>query len=229
MIKRNYFHILFLGLCLISFNVLSQDDEDPVLDFDPKKINMPLLSLRLDGGIPNPVSSQLFRKKFIGVYQCSGSLNIKLSKLITFGIGYENALFSVSNRLKFGVKTKMQTHTGFGRLSFNHFHRNSVFSTLFLSGGYSSSIFTDVVCLNEKIPVKNHSFAFLQPGYSLNFFAEENMTLGFFASYTLTNFVFNPYSICLEDWTPVDNLNSSARMSYFSIGLEMYWGLKRRK
>lgn len=227
-----FFRILFLTLVLfanVQHGLSQEEEEDPIINFDPAKIEMSLLSLRLDAGIPNPVSSQLFRKKFIGVYEVSGCLNVKLSKSFSIGAGYENSLMSVSNRLRFGVKTKMQTHTGFGRISFNRFHRNTVFSTLFLNAGYSSLLFTDVVCLDNQVPKKNFNYYFLEPGYSLNFFAEENMTLGFFLTYTLTNFRFNPYSICLEDWTSLDGFNNQKNYSYLSFGLEMYWGFKKKR
>ena len=227
-ILRFHFHPLLFFL-FIAAPLLSQDDEDPVLDFDASKIKMSLLSLRLDAGIPNPISSEVVRKKFVGVYEVSGCLNVRLAKMMSLGVGYENSLMSVSNRVRFGVKTKMQTHTGFARFSFNRYHRNAIFSTLFLNGGYSQIKFTDVVCLDNKLPNKNHSFYFLEPGYSLNFLAEENMTLGFFISYSVSNYLFNPNHICLEDWTPLDNLESTKNFSVLSFGLEMYWGLSRKK
>ena len=68
--------------------------------------------------------------------------------------------------------------------------------------------------------------AFLQPSYSINFYAEERMTLGFYFGYNYMLWQFDPEQINLADTDPdIHRFRTSGNASYWLIGLEMYIGL----
>lgn len=216
--------ILILLSFIFAVQVYGQDDV-------PQDINvkLPLVSLRLNAGIPNPTSNEVFRKKFIGIYETNLAVTFRLAKWGFIGVGFKNGLLSVSNRLKYGINTKMQMNTAFVKVGYNKFHTNKIFSTFYLNMGYNKSLFTNVVCLEGTPPDPHVSAPVIEPGYSINFFAEDNMTLGFYTSINFMTWRFDPHQVCFEQVTSLSGLSTSRNTSYINIGLEMYWGLVKKK
>ncbi len=193
------------------------------------KIEMPRFSLRLNAGVPNPTTNQVFQQKFIGIYEANLAFNINLSKLFFVGVGFKNGLLSITNRIQYGVNTKMQMNTAFVKVGCNYFHSSKVFSTFYLNMGYNKSMFASVVCPKGHQPDPHWEAAVIEPGYSINFYAEDNLTLGFYTSFNYMNRRFDPEQVCLQDLTSLKGLNTSQNTSYVNIGLEMYIGLGKKK
>jgi hypothetical protein len=145
------------------------------------------------------------------------------------GAGFKNGLMAVSNRLKYGINTKMEMNTAFLKVGYNHYHSNKTFSTFYLNGGYMKGKFTYVSCLEGAQPDPHVATSIIEPGYSINFMAEENMSLGFYATYTYMNWRFDPDQVCFSQLTSLTGLSTSKNTSYFMIGLEMYWGLAKKR
>lgn len=223
----------------LSQTVVAQDDDEedkpPVYDYEDKPPSNPpksihLIQLRLNGGVPNPLTSQVMRKAFIGIYEANLSVNFRLGNYGYVGAGFKNALFSVSNHTRFSNHTKLQTNSAYLRVGYDKYVNGSVFSSYYLNVGYTQGFYTAVDAKAKAAGNLNMSAAFLQPTYSINFFAEERMTLGFYAGYHYMMWRFDPYQIDLESTDPNFNkYKSSANASYWIIGLEMYIGLGKRK
>ena len=221
---RNLFLIIFLFLILPSLK--SQEEEDIPEDI---KINMPRMSIRLNAGVPNPTSNQVFQKKFIGIYETNVALHINLSERFFIGLGFKNGLMSITNYIQYGVNTKMQMNTAFVKIGYNHFHTSKIFSTFYINGGYNKSMFTSVICPKGNPPDNHWEAVLIEPGYSINFYAEDNLTLGFYTSFNYLNRTFDPQQVCLQDLTPLSGLSTSKNTTYINIGLEMYIGLGKKK
>ncbi|HEY1038289.1 MAG TPA: hypothetical protein VGF30_02740, partial [Bacteroidia bacterium] len=217
----------------------SQDDEEDTIPkaailedgppSEPPKSIHPV-SIRLNGGVPNPFTSQLFRKRMIGIYEANITAAVRVGKYAYVGIGYTNALFSVSNRTKFANHTKLQMNSGFVRMGYDKYHSGKMFSSLYLNTGYTHAFYTSVVNQDKDPHNLNVLCAFLQPNYSINFFAEERMTLGFCFGYKYMLWQFDPEQINMADTDPdISRFRTSGNASYWTIGLEMYIGLGKLK
>jgi hypothetical protein len=215
---------LFLLLYAFSFHLRAQDDVPADIN-----VKLPLASFRLNAGIPNPSSNEVFRRKFIGIYEVNLAFTFRIAKWGFIGVGYKNGLISVSNRLKYGINTKLEMNTAFVKAGYNYFHSNKTFSTFFLNIGYNKSKFTNVVCPDGNAPDPHFSAPVIEPGYSINFFAEDNMTLGFYTSINFMSWQFDPKQVCFDQLTSLSGMSTSKNTTYFNIGLEMYWGLAKKK
>src|ERR1700741_500228 len=150
---------------LLSVRLYGQEDAP-----DPINVKLPLVSLRINAGIPNPSSNEVFRKKFIGIYETGLAVNFRIKQWGFIGIGFKNGLISVSNRLKYGIETKMEMNTAYVKMGYNHFHTNKIFSTLSLNMGYNKSKFNGISCPDGNMPDPYVSAPVIEPGYSINFF-----------------------------------------------------------
>jgi hypothetical protein len=66
--KKWIFHLsLFFSVAIMA------QDEVPA----PINVKIPLVSLRLNAGVPNPASNQVFRTKFVGVYETNLAVNFR--------------------------------------------------------------------------------------------------------------------------------------------------------
>ncbi len=226
------FYFLFLFILSISAQVdssgvdseslLSEQDELP--SEPPEKIHP--FSIRLSAGVPNPISSELFRKNFIGIYEANLSFNLRIGRYFYSGIGANNSLLSLSNRTRFGSKTKMQSIAVFIRNGYDYYHSKKIFSSFFLVTGYKKGFYTGILNLDKKPQNPNFEFFYLQPGYSINFFSEERLTLGFYAAIQGMFWQFNPDQVNLSDaGVEVSKFSNNQNAGFWIIGLEMYIGI----
>lgn len=190
----------------------------------PAKIHT--FSLRISGGVPNPLASELFRKRMIGIYEINISSNFRIGKYFYVGAGLNNSLFSISNRTKFNAHTKLQLYSGFVRIGYDKYHHGKMFSSFYLNSGYTQGIYTGVLNMDTKPRDLNVKMGFIQPTYSINFFAEELMTLGFYGGVRYNFWQFNPDQINLADaGVDISKFKNNSNAAYWIIGLEMYIGL----
>lgn len=197
--------------------------DDPPSEI-PSKIHP--FSIRLSGGVPNPLASELFRKRMIGIYEVNVSGNFRIGEYFSVGVGINNSLFSISNRTKFAAHTKLQLYGGFVRLGYDKYHHGKMFSSIYLTGGYSQGVYTGVVNMDTKPHNLNVYMGFMQPTYSINFFAEERMTLGFYGGVRYNFWQFDPEQINLADaGVDISKFKNNSNAMYWIIGLEMYIGL----
>jgi hypothetical protein len=220
---RRLIPIWFLLFC--SMQMPGQEEDAPEII----TAKFPLVSLRLNAGIPNPSSNEVFRRKFVGIYETNLAVNFRIAKTFFIGIGFKNGLLTVTDHIQYGVNTKMQMNAAYVKAGWNYFHTNKVFSTFYLNTGYNKSMFTSVISSGKPLPDPHVSSFIIEPGYSINFFAEDNMTLGFYTSFNYMPRKFDPAQVNFAYVTSLSGLSTSQNTTYINIGLEMYWGFPKRK
>ncbi len=220
---RSLLFLLFIGC--FSVSIQAQEEEPPA----EINVKLPRFSFRLNAGVPNPTSNGVFRTKMIGIYEVNLAFNVQINNNFFAGLGWKNGLMSVTNRIQYGVNTKMEMNTAFLKIGYNHFHTSKMFSTFYLNVGYNKSRFAAVIPYNDIIPDKHWEAAVIEPGYSINFFAEDNLTLGFYTSFNYLNTPFNPEQVNFQYLTTLNGLNTSNNTTYVNIGVEMHWGLAKSK
>jgi len=206
-----------------STSAIIKNSDDPPLDA-PLKIHP--FSIRLSAGVPNPLTSELFRKRMIGIYEVNLSGNIRIGNYFYAGLGINNTLLSVSNRTKFAAHTKLQLYGGYLRIGYDKYHHAKMFSSIYLNTGYSKGFYTNVLNMSSNPHNLNVEMTFMQPTYSINFFSEDRVTLGFYGGYHFMVWNFDPNQINLADaGVNISKFKTSGNASYWLIGLEMYIGL----
>jgi hypothetical protein len=194
----------------------------------PEKIHP--FSIRISAGVPNPVSSELFRKSMIGIYEFNILAATRIGNYFYAGLGFNNSLLSLSNRTKYSAKTKMQSYGVFGRIGYDYYHSNKVFSSFFINAGYKKGFYTGILNLDKKPQNPNFEMAFFQPGYSINFFSEERLTLGFYIAGQMMFWKYNPEQLNLSDsGIEITKYKNESNTGFWIIGLEMYIGLGKQK
>lgn len=237
--KKNTF-ILLVSLLFSIINLHSQTDstlietdsfltEENQLPADPPDKIHPI-SIRLSSGVPNPLSSSLFRKSMIGIYEVNVITAARIANYWYAGIGFHNSLLSLSNRTKFNAKTKMQSYGVFLRVGYDYYHSQKIFSSFFIHAGYKKGFYTGILNLEQKPQNPNFEMTFVQPGYSINFFSEERLTLGFYLALQQMFWKFNPEQINLtESGIEISKYKNTANSGFWILGLEMYIGIGKQK
>ncbi|MCD6068818.1 MAG: hypothetical protein K0S33_3644 [Bacteroidetes bacterium] len=238
---KSQFRIICLVCALFStFVAFSQDgDDEGKLPYNyedrppsepPKSIHP--ISIRFSGGVPNPLTSRLFRHTFVGIYEANLSVNLRIGDYLYAGLGFRNTLLSVSNRNKFGSHTKMQMNSGFVRVGYDKYHSGRVFSSFYMQAGYTQGLYTGAPNYDLKPQNPKSGFAFFQPTYGINFFGDEaeRLRVGFYGGYNYMLWQFDPVQINLKDVDPdMNKYGNKSNASYWVIGLEMYVGLGKTK
>ena len=233
-------NIILVYFFLLSFHTLFSQTDSTLTDSEtfiaeensipadpPDKIHP--FSIRLSSGVPNPLNSSLFRKSMIGIYEVNVHSAFRIGNYWYAGLGFNNSLLSLSNRTKFNAKTKMQSYGVFARIGYDYYHTNKTFSSFFVNGGYKKGFYTGILNLDKKPQDPNFEMAYIQPGYSINFFSEEQLTLGFYIALQQMFWKFNPQQINLTDsGIEVSKYNNNSNASFWIIGLEMYIGLGKQ-
>jgi hypothetical protein len=196
----------------------------------PKSIH--LVSIRFSGGVPNPLTSGLFRHTFIGIYEANLSANIRIGNFMYAGLGYRNALLSVSNRNKFGSHTKLSLNCAYVRAGYDKYHSGRVFSSFYMLAGYAQGLYTGVTDYDHIDESRHLGFAFIQPTYGINFFGDEaeRFRVGFYGGYNMMLWQYDPDQI---DQSYIDanmkNYGNKFNASWWIIGVELYVGIGKTK
>lgn len=195
---------------------------------EPFKGKIPFFAIRANGCVPNPLFNETFRKSFVGIYEGSIHFDFTLYKSLYLGVGYKNGLFSVSNKVQ-QIRTKINVNSAFVKLGVSKYHSAKINTHLAVSGGYTWGNFTGIVCLKGQNPNPKYQTPFIETELSVNFFAEENFSIGPVLSYVYQPFVFNPDQICLGDWTNLGTMEYSKPTGIFNIGFCVYVGIPKRE
>jgi len=166
----------------------------------------------------------------IGIYEVNVLSAIRIGNYWYAGLGFHNSLLSLSNRTKYNAKTKMQSYGVFARIGYDYYHSQKIFSSFFINAGYKKGFYTGILSLDKKPQDPNFEMAYVQPGYSINFFSEERLTLGFYLAAQQLLWKFNPEQINLsETGIEVSKYKNNSNAGFWILGLEMYIGLGKQK
>lgn len=213
-------------LCIWCFSIVS---------FAQDKNQLSRFSFKGEGGIPSPISSQAFRNTFTGEFQAGGQFNIRIHRKFYSGIGFNYALFQTSNNFQFRIGNVSQLYNFFLRTYNTNFtlgyfmptetdSKFSRFGCIELRAGYSSNLYTNVVCLYDSVhPKKQFNTVFIQPHFSYTFMVEENLGFGGFLNYTFYLNTFDPSIACLDEFVDYSKWRNKANISWVTFGLHFHW------
>lgn len=161
--------------------------------------------IKVDAGIPKPITSQLFRKSFNGFYDASVSFNLRTVGNFYFGIGYENIFFkcnaiirqqiSTNTAVTVPYDTRILADAPFVVLSYDKYFKPGSYASFGLNYGYIIGRFTSVIedTSGANLPSvpKGFSAQFIKPEASLNFTDKENQWISFKVSIAYTTVILN--------------------------------------
>jgi hypothetical protein len=222
-----FLKLFLVVLVLLPVFLFSQEQADETGP-EPFKGKIPFFAIRANGCVPNPVFNETFRRSFVGIYEGSLHFDFTLYKSLYIGVGAKNGLFSVSNKVQ-QIKTKMQINSAFVKLGISKYHNAKINTHFAVSGGYTWAKFTGIVCLKGQNPNPTFQTPFVETELSINFFAEENFSIGPVFSYVYQSHVFDPAQICLGDWTNLGNMEYSKPTGIFNLGFCVYVGFPKKE
>jgi hypothetical protein len=238
---RNFAKTAWLVLALFTSSVAFSQDWDDDNKPDAEKEDLPLseppksihpVSIRVSGGVPNPITSRLFHHTFLGIYEASFAGNLRIGNYAYVGLGFQNALLSISNRNKYENHIKLHMNSAFVRIGYDKYYSGRVFSSAYMNLGYTRALYTGRPASVTHQESPGMGFAFVQPTHSINFCGDESekIRIGFYGGYHYTFAQFNPDQVYLSQLDPtIGSYGNKANASYWVIGLEMYVGLGKTK
>jgi hypothetical protein len=210
----------FLSLiaCFFLFSQSFAQDKDP----------LPRFSIRGSCAIPKIIGPEAFRISFLGVYDAGLTLNLRVGKSVTVGVGYKNAMFNITSFFKAkDLSTKLYVHDAVVRLGYDYISGPKSFISISLNSGYGIGQYQAVKAakdsLNGKYPTQFGSI-FLRPEFSANFLVEDNFAFGVYLAY---NMMLNSYDPKLNTFDTYENFSqykNKANMGWISFGFNFYFG-----
>lgn len=177
------------------------------------------------------MGNKAFKKCFVGVYEFSGGLNIYYYKGLFIGGTYKNGLLRITenkiadynaslNINNFGLKVGTDFYLG---------EKNKIIFSAAITGGQNYAKYSGIVCKEgSKVPkINGYTVSYLEPEMNLYFLVEPNFGIGATISYSVFNTEFNPYDLCLDDWTSFSKENPG-RTQYLSFGFGFYYSLIKK-
>jgi len=188
----------------------------------------PLCLIKIHGGIPRTISSQMFRKSFTGVYEAGISVNFKLLKNFYMGVGYQRTDLRNVDSLKFKVfenKLPYNTHlvggSPFVKLTFDKFYKKNMFVDYSVSYGYMLVNYTnvneDTSASNKPLVPQSFSSHYIQPEISANFVIDEYIAFSLMLNYTTVFYKFDPKAPRFNQFELVNRKSNNYYMSWFTL------------
>jgi hypothetical protein len=230
-------YIIFLFLTLSSFVVNAQDEDTlaivtPDIDaIQPRQRTHYLFTTRVSVTVPHPMGNSSFKKTFAGIYEVNAGLNLHFYKGVYAGVSFKNNLLRIDPKKIPNYNAGMVMNCAAVRIG-NDFYlneKNTGLMSVSIAAGQNS---TSYHSLSSKDPNKHPEITgfkslYFEPEASLFLYVEPNFALGLSATYTVIKRTFDPYELCLNDWTGYSK-NNSGPTRYLSFGFGLYYGFTRK-
>lgn len=197
--------------------------------------------IKVDAGIPKPITSELFRKSFNGFYDASVSLNLRTINNFYFGVGYENLFFkcnaiirqqvSTNSAVTVPYDTRILADAPFVTLSYDKYFKPASYASFGINYGYILGRFTNVIddTTGANLPSvpKGFNAQFIKPEASLNFVDKENQWIAFkvFMAYTTIIYKYDPKAPRLNQFDFEDHKGENFTNRYFVSWITFGFGL----
>jgi hypothetical protein len=191
------------------------------------------MNIRIEGGVPHPVANRAFRKSFSGVYELGASYSIEILRGFTAGLAYKSILWKTPDNKIPGVNVYGQNHNFGFRISFDR----RVSRNVFLYGAFTASRslmrYTGVICrtspANDPATLTNeYQYNIFEPQFGCYFFTEGNFAIGLQTGIGFTNYEFDPYRICLNQYRQYTPDDRKGNIAVFSIGIHLVYGFLKK-
>ncbi len=232
-------YILFFFFSLCSSIIFAQEEPDsnsqskqeeeyPVV---PKQYYV--FSPRVSVTVPHPMGNSAFRKSFVGIYEASAGLNINIFKGFFIGVTYKNGLLKITENKIADFNASMNINNAGVKLGTDIFigDRNRIIFSAAVTAGQNYTNYSGLVCKKpgDSPKLTTYSTSYLEPEVNMFFLVEPNFGIGATLSYSIFNKEFDPYELCLNDWTNFDKENPG-KTRYLSFGFGFYYSfLKKNK
>ncbi|HOZ87184.1 MAG TPA: hypothetical protein PL029_05460 [Bacteroidia bacterium] len=154
-----------------------------------------LMTIRGNIGIPQVISSKMFRTSFAGIYEGNLSVNFRLFDNFYMGAGYQNTQFQNNKFLKMQLfnasvsyNTRLMCNGMFIKLGYDQFFSEKGYFSYSINTGYMLSVYNnvnaDTSARNQPFVGKKFNAPYVQPEVSVNFGVEDNMSFSLMVSYT---------------------------------------------
>ena len=208
-----------LCLILLSFQSLSQNKGKEVSDF----------VIHGNVSIPNPVSSEMYRTAFDGIYEANFAVSKKVAEYFLIGVGYQSVLFQNDERFKYAYfnasipyNTRLQDHGFFFRFTYARYASAKIYLDYSANMGYSVlnyyNINADTSASNQPYGAEKFNAAFFQPEFSLNFLVENNLSFSINLSYTTLFSHFDPRAPRFNQFEEIAGASNKYFMSWINFG-----------
>jgi hypothetical protein len=235
------YNYLFLLVFTMSASLSIAQDEIPSTDTSaivtnvilPKANN--LFSTRGSFTVPNPISNKAFKKSFIGIYQVNGCLNLALYKGLFIGVVFSDALFQIDKNIipnkTYAKQPYMNVYNAGIKVGGDFYigEKNRIIFSADVSVGQSYVKYSSFSCKDatKKIAVTDYKSPFVGSEISMIFLVEPNWGIGPTIGYSLIKRSFNPYDLCLDDWSGYSQ-NSSGATQYFNFGFICHYSFGKK-
>jgi len=229
-------HTVFLLFLFISFSVNAQEDtiasdkSDDV--FPSQKKQYFVFSPRVSITVPHPIANKAFRKSFVGVYEVSAGLNMMIFKGAFVGVTYKNGLFKITENKIPDLEANMAFNNAGIKIGTDFFvgDKNRIIGSAALTVGNNWTTFPSFRCKIDggEPSIKGFSTTYIEPEVNLFFLIEQNFGIGATLSYSFFNRNFDPYELCLNEWSQFDKENAG-NIQYLSFGFGFYYSFLKKK
>lgn len=236
--KRMNIYFSIMLLAFISFNAFAQEEPNPsetlIIEAPSQRQKQNYLySPRVSITVPHPIGNEAFKKSFVGIYEAGAGLNLMLYKRFFAGITFKNGLLKITeNKIpdynanmsfnKIGANIGSDVYLG---------SKNSILFSASLSFGQINTKYSEFKCkVPNKTPIINgFRSKYLEPEINIYFLTETEteIGIGFTIAYSLIERNFDPYELCLNDWTQFSK-NNIGSINYFSFGFGLYYGFAKK-
>ncbi len=229
--------LLFLFSIIFSTPLVSQDETESqtssVLEENPAaKKSYYLLSPRISITVPHPMGNKAFKKSFVGIYEISGGLNLMFYKGLFIGGTYKNGLLKITENKIADYEASMSINNVGLKIGSDFYigEKNRTIFSFALTAGQNHTKYFGLVCKNpmEGPKINSYKTSYLEPEANLFFLIEPNFGIGATLSYSIFNKEFNPYELCLDNWTTY-NKDNPGKTRYLSFGFGFYYSLFRKQ
>lgn len=199
----------------------------------PKENN--LFNAKLSFTVPNATANKSFSKSVTGIYQVNGGLNLMLKKNFFIGVTFSDALFQISKTIIPNKTYAKQPFINFYNAAvkvgsdFYLGDNNRVIMSTAISVGQSFVKYSAFACKNpaKKIALTDFKSPYAEVEVSTIFLAEPNWGIGPTLSYSLIQRTFDPYELCLEEWSSYSKTNKGPTQ-YLSFGFICYYTFMKK-
>lgn len=188
------------------------------------------LQLKFNGNVPHPVSNKAFRRTFIGIYDMSLSMRVKLFSGFSAGIEAMHSKWKIPDNKIPGLHTVSQFN-GAG-VSISYEYPTGEVGVLYatVNAGVAQNRYYGLSY--DSVPDNFQTEYFINYGeieFGAFFYTEGNFAIGMQTSMMFTNFAFDPYKLSLNEHKAYIASDLEGKVKTFNLGFSVVYCFAEKK
>ncbi|MCE9537790.1 MAG: hypothetical protein K8R85_01040 [Bacteroidetes bacterium] len=229
-------YLLLLLFVLVSHTSIAQDEPDQfetkiAEESPPRQKQYYLFSPRVSVTVPHPIGNKSFKKSFVGIYEVNAGLNLMLYKGLFAGVTFKNGLLKITENKIPDLNADMAINNAALKLGSDFYvnSKNTMLLSAAVSIGQNNTKYSSFKSktLNEKPLISGFRSSYIEPEVNLFFLTEANFGIGATLTYSIIKRNFDPYELCLDEWSQFGKDNSGP-IRYLSFGFGFYYGFSKK-